>query len=315
MDKIPLKKKLSVGAGVAALMFVAYLLSTKLETTKVSSKAQNTELSIAAKILDSTSKLPPAESAAGDGIPNWQKVIRGIDPSTKAEQIQNVSVSSSDLKRLQDDNNMTVALAKNNATLSGYLTSLSVNDKANIDQNGLSEDALKATAASFSFKTYTSSDLKNKVAPTQATRKAFGNNLAKITSDTIVKYIKTNDIVSFQDIVDNKGSSQNALDLKKKLDGMTAFRNSLLSMPVPSDAISYHLTYVNAVEQYVELLQAFIGEKDDPLKAGAFLRGYKPIVQGMFTTFEKYSDYFTANNLVFTSKDYGYVFTVGIIKK
>ncbi len=269
---------------------------------------------VAAQILSIEEKLPPSEDTDGDGALNWQETVRGTDPNKKdQEAFVPETISNNDLKRLNDENNMTVALAKNNATLSAYLNTLE--NKADVDQKSLAEDSLVATAASFSFKLYKEGDLTNKINPTQAKRKEYGNSLAKITAEMAAVYSQINDLQALKDIVNENPNAPSVLLLKKKIDAVEAFRKTLLTMPVPRDVSTLHLSYVNSVSAYEEVLKGFLYQKEDPFKAGLFLRGYKGITENLFISFDAISPYFTSNNLTFVAKDPGYVFTVGVFKK
>lgn len=299
------------------VIFGLYFVSTKVAKTSIlGSKSEATKPTLAAQILTVSEKLPPNEDSDGDGIPNWQETILGTNPEIKDKPLASQPLSANDTKRLGDTGNMTVALAKNNATLSSYLNTLAPEDKANIDQKGLAEDTLTSTASTFSFKTYTESDLKHILpSPTQANRKEYGNTLAKKTADMLASYIDTNDLLALKDITDKKSGSDSVVKLSKKALATEGFRDFLLSMPVPADATKTHLIYIDAVSAYAEVMQGFLNEKEDPLKAGLFLRGYKNIVTTMFMAFGDFEQYFNQSHLVFTSKEPGYIFTVGFSKK
>ncbi len=295
-----------------------YFASTNISKTNLlGSKSKVVKPTLEAQILTVSEKLPPNEDTDGDGTPNWQETILGTNPEVKDKPLTGGTLSSEDTtKRLADSGNMTVALAKNNATLSSYLNTLAPEDKANIDQRGLAEDTLTATASTFSFKTYSESNLKHiLIVPTQADRKVYGNTLAKKTAEMLSAYVSTNDILALKDITDGKEATPNVTKLMKKASATEAFRDFLLTMPVPKDATKTHLIYVGAVSAYAEVMNGFLAEKEDPLKAGLFLRGYKGIVTNMFTTFAGFESYFSDAHLVFTSKEPGYVFTVGFTKK
>ncbi len=314
---IEIKQRLVLLVVAILVILGLYFVSTKVsKTTILGNSSKTTKPTLAAQILTVSEKLPPGEDSDGDGIPNWQETILGSDPLKKDKPLQAQPLSAGETKRLADSGNMTVALAKNNATLSSYLNTLAPEDKANIDQKGLAEDALTSTASTFSFKTYTGSDLKNVLSsPTQVNRKTYGNTLAKKTAEMISAYVDTNDILALKDIADGKGTTVNVTKLIKKAAATDAFRDFLLSVPVPADAAERHLAYVDAVSAYGEVMNGFLGEKNDPLKAGLFLRGYKGIVANMFTTFGGFESYFSDVHLIFTSKEPGYVFTVGFTTK
>ncbi len=303
--------------GISILILVAILVlafasfgTKNKERGSLSGKGESGD--VAAQILSIEEKLPPSEDTDGDGSLNWQETIRGTDPNKKDENIPTQTISSNDLKRLSDESNMTVALAKNNATLSAYLNTLE--NKADVDQKGLAEDILISTAASFSFKRYEESDLTNKIEPTQTKRKEYGNSLAKATAEMAAVYSQFNDLSALKDIVNEVPNSPSVFFLKKKIEAVEVFKKTLLTMPVPKDVVPLHLSFVNAVSSYGEVLNGFLNQKEDPLKAGLFLRGYKDITENLFINFDAISPYFSGNNLTFSAKDPGYVFTVGVFK-
>ena len=215
---------------------------------------------VAAQILSLEEKLPPGKDTDGDGALNWQETIRGTDPNKKDEEVPTQTISSDDLRRLSDESNMTVALAKNNATLSAYLNTLE--NKADVDQKGLAEDVLISTASSFSFKRYEESALTNKIDPTQAKRKEYGNTLAKITAEMAAVYSQFNDLSALKDIVNEVPNPPSVFFLRKKIEAVETFRKTLLTMPVPKDAIPLHLSYVNAVSSYEEVLKGFLNDSN-----------------------------------------------------
>ncbi len=302
-----------IGVSLLILASIAVLSIASFGTKKEKTNTQGVRGDVAAQILSLEKDLPPREDTDGDGTLNWQEIIRGTDPNKKDDKLVAGEVSSNDLKRLSDENNMTVALAKNNATLSAYLNTLE--NKGDVDQKGLAEDSLIATAATFSFKRYEEKDLNNKIDATQIKRKDYGNTLAKMTAEKVAVYSQINDLLALKDIVNEISNPPSVFLLKEKVKTLTLFRAELLSMPVPKDAVTYHLTYVNALSTYVEVLEGFLNQKGDPLKAGLFLRGYKTILENLFITFDDIKLYFSQNNLTFGAKEPGYVFTVGLFKK
>jgi hypothetical protein len=314
-----LETKQKLGLVVFAVLAIALLYGISVNFSKLSlfgTAQKKVKPSLEAQILTVSQKLPPSGDSDGDGITNWQETILGTNPEQKDKPLSVETLSSGDVKRLSDSNNMTVALAKNNAALSGYLNTLDPENKANVDEKGLAEDILKATAATFAFKTYKEKDLTHIISlPTQVDRKTYGNTLAEKTAYMITSFGSVGDLRALKDIVEEKGVTENVATLTKKVSATNTFLTFLLTQPVPKDVVKRHLAYVNAVSTYNEITQAFLNEKEDPLRTSLVLKVYKESVQNMFTTFEEVGPYFTDNHLVFTSKDPGYVFTVGLTKK
>lgn len=312
-----LQKKIIVST---SLIFLFALGMYTLYFSNDAKKAEDTPNSpklLASQILTISNMKTPEGDSNTDGIPNWQENILGTDSGITKEDItamQNAStsdISSKDKERLTDSNNITTALVKNNLAVASYARSVS--SSTDIDYSGLSEDVLAQTLSTFSFKTYSEKDLTKIIeTPYQTDRKKYGNELAQKTAEAIKLYIQIDEKLALKDLVDGKQDTDNIKNLKKKIAGITAFRDNLLSMSVPKDALSYHLGYVNAVERYLEVLTAFYGVNDDPLKAALMLRGYKDIVQSQLKFLSDFEDYFSKNNLIFNKNEYGYMFTVGI---
>ena len=306
------QKKMTLGILILGVIILAlYLFPSKLITKSKSSPDSSSLL--ASQILSINNTENPNEDPDGDGIPNWQEKILGTDPHVKNERSkENFQISSEDQKRISDPNNLTVALAKNNLSVASYAQSLG--STTDINYEGLSDDVLRTTAAAFSFKTYTEADLINKVAPTQASRRVFGNAIALSTSNLLKKYLNTDEILGLNDLTDHLQGTDNIKNLQAKTLAVRAFVNELLAMPVPSDAVSYQLGYINAIERYAETLEGFLTVNDDPLKAGLLLRGYKDIVQSQYKFLADFESYFKKNNLIFSKKESGYIFTHGFSK-
>lgn len=316
-----LQKKILTSTALIFLFGVGlYTLYSGDKKVSSETKGKGEPKLLASQILTISNIQNPSEDGNNNGTPNWQESILGKDLTLQdvknlpALDSSSTDISSEAMERLTDSKNLTTALVKNNLVVASYAKNIS--SSTDIDYSGLSDDVLAQTLSSYSFKTYTVSDLKNiNKTPYQIDRKKYGNELAQKTSNVIKNYVLINEQLALKDLSNGKTDTKNVADLKKKIVGVTQFKDELLLMKVPSDAVTYHLGYINAVERYLEVLMAFYGVSEDPLKAALMLRGYKDIVQSQFKFLQDFEEYFSKNNLVFTRNDYGYMFTVGVGKK
>ncbi len=303
------QKKMTLGVlTLSVIILTLYLFPSKL-ITKGNSVTDSSTL-LASQILTINNMENPNEDPDGDGIPNWQEKILGTDPHVKNDKSKEIyQISSEERKRISDPNNLTVTLAKNNLTVANYAKSIS--SSSEISYEGLSDDVLRATAASFSFKSYTESDIKNKIKATQTSRRTYGNAIASSTAHMLKTYLEVDDNAGMKDLVNNLPGTDNVKKLREKALSTREFIQKLLLMPVPADAITYHLGYINAISRYAETLEGFLTVEEDPLKAALLLRGYKDITQSQFKFLSDFETYFSNNNLIFSIKESGYVFTAG----
>lgn len=267
-------------------------------------------------LAEATAKLPPNEDTDGDGVPNWEENLRGTDPtkkdSPKTTGSTTVPLDKETLALLNDPNNLTVELAKNNLTVISYLANNK--DTPTSDFGSISNGVLSQTASAFTFTKHTLSEIKVVASPTNKDIKNFGDTLATTTTTFLIKYLNTSDIDDLQTIT--KGDPVSAQKAKKHLDtkvhDLDVLISKVLSLPLAADGAVTQLTFVNAVAEYRDILASFSNVKTDPLRASLALASYKESLQSILTLYKGYEVYFKHHNIIFLPKDYGYVFTAGI---
>lgn len=254
----------------------------------------------------------------GDGTPDGEEVRLGRDPKKAGPNDKMINLAESkdptvitSLKNLNDPNNLTSNIVKN--TLAA--TALLKNNNVPSDQiiSSVLNSLDKETSSAIQSKIYNEASIKISKNSSVAELKTYGNSVA-----TMMLYISDqlplkNDL----DILSEYTIKKDPEVLKKfetKIKYLKDVENYLLKdIVVPQKAVGYHLFYINSLENYISILTGISKTSDDSILGLASFKNYQASVDNLHTSIKKFSDFFDKENVVFSSKEFGYLFTYYII--
>jgi hypothetical protein len=225
------------------------------------------------------------KSSTGDGIPDWEKVLLGLDP-TKTENIPGVpdSVTIAKLQAQQkaDGSGQVVASTDNSnlnqtdtfskelfATVATLDASGAVDANGNMDQttvDKLSSSLENSIQNSPQRKIYTLSDLNITNDSSEKALKKYVDTLNILTSKKPLKYTALDVLNKFSP--DNTGVNTDPTvlpELDPIISKNTALINGMLKMEVPQPLSTMHLNYINALEGLVENISDVKLYNTDPI--------------------------------------------------
>lgn len=252
------------------------------------------------------------EDADKDGSISWKEVItENLSPSEIAEA-ESKKPDPVAIAALNDPNNLTSSFSKNLYTVSTYLSKNQLNDPA-AEQEVLNQ-LIAEEAAKIIPTMYTNKDVRVAKTEDKISVRAYGNSVASILEDMITEARIVEDFSSVASFVDTKDESD-LVPLVKDYERVDAKLKKLLALSVPLSAASFHVIALNRVATYRDLLYNLSKAESDPIRATLFIQKYPETVISTLLVFKDVSPYFNLKNIVFTSKEPGYPFTVGYTLK
>lgn len=223
-------------------------------------------------------------------------------------ELKSTPVDQKDLTSLNDPNNLTASFSKNLFVASTYLTQNGGGD--DVTKQDILDQLTAQEAAKIIPTTYLSKDLNVAKTESKDSIKSYGNNIALILENLITEESIKNDIGGVADYLDTGNTK--SLDIVtadyKKVDEKL---KKLLALSVPISASTYHLITVNQVAAYRDNLYNLSQLANDPIRARLALEKYAETTVYTLDIYKTLSKYFNTKNVVFSSKEKGYVFTVG----
>lgn len=243
-----------------------------------------------------------------DNTISWKELMIGSLDSTEIKNVENKTPDMKVIAQLNDPSNLTASFSKNL-----YITSTALANKQTGDAKGeqqilnqlVSQEAAKVTRTTYTFKDLNISKTEN-----TATIKQYGNNVATILKDMITKRKIIDDFESLQNFINTKDASSLTplVDDHQKVE---ATLKKLIALPVPLSASPYHMLTINRVATYKDTLYNLSMAASDPIRATLFIDSYPDTIVATLRVYNELSTYFDLQNIVFSSKDPGYVFTIG----
>jgi hypothetical protein len=244
-----------------------------------------------AKMIDLINK-----STTGDGIPDWEKVLWGLDP-TKTENVPGVPDSVTIAKLQQqaegassqtnpDAQNTTTNLTQTDqfsrellATITTMEANGAIDQNGNIDQttfNNLTQSLEGSIQNSSQRKIYTSSDITIINDDSIKTIKAYNNALAALPQKSSVKYTVMDVLQKFApDDTGNNTDPSVLPELIPIVDQTSDLLDRTLKVPVPQSFVSLHLQAINALEGIIENLNDIQLFSTDPIVAFSGMSKYE----------------------------------------
>ena len=256
-----------------------------------------------------TSASEIAKDTNNDGSISWNEIINQTFPeSTSAESIKGAPVDEKVIEQLNDPNNLTSSFSKNLYVASAY-----INKNGGIDadsQQAVLDQLISQEASKIIPTTYTYKDIKIAPKEDKISIKTYGNSVAIILQEVITKKIMTDDFSSMNSFTQTKNESD-LLPLVKNRDRVGGLIQKLLSISVPPSAISYHILALNRIALYKDTLDDISKANTDPVRAKLAIEKYTEMMVLVLRIPNQFSNYFDVQNIVFSSKEAGYMFTAG----
>jgi hypothetical protein len=225
----------------------------------------------------------------------------------KEEQIDPQVVAN-----LNDPNNLTASFSKNLYTASAYLSKNQVNDPA--AQQDVVNQLIAQEASKITTKQYSLSDINVTKTENKEAIKSYGNSVVSILGDMITEKKIQEDAESIARFTNTKDEND-LLPLQKDFQAVDAKLTKLLALPIPPSAATYHILALNRVAAYRDTLYNLSVAANDPMRAMLFIQKYPEITLATLRTFSILTPYFDIQNITFSSREPGYVFTVGYTLK
>ncbi len=282
------------------------------------------------------------DDADGDGLLNWQEALWGTDPNNKdtdgdgtpdGEEVANnrdpkkagpndkmINVTDSkdqrvitSLKNLDDPNNLTSRIVKNALTAGALLKSSNASEEqiTSSIQNGITSEANNALKP----KVYDEASLKINNSSSVAELKTYGNSIARVIMYMYDQISANGDLKILTEYTTKKDVSV----LKKfdiKIKRLKEVKNYLLTeVVIPKKSIAVHLFFLNKLDNYITILEGLSDTENDPILGLVSLNNYKDSDPTFLSSIQKYSEFFDKENTIFSTKEFGYLFTYYIINK
>lgn len=261
--------------------------------------------------LSSLSSGGIAINSNNNGNVTWSDVVMStLNPSSSTlEELKKIPVDQKEITDLNDPNNLTSSFTKNVYLASTYLTqngtTLDEQGQQDIITKLMQEEKDKIVPTVYSYK-----DINVAKTESKESIRIYGNALATIMENIITKKSAADDMTSIQNYL----KSENVSDLtplinnKKKLDSIV---KKLLALSVPPSAVIFHIIALNKITAFKDVITSLSNADKDPMRATLVLGSYVDTSITSLRVFGQFTSYFNTQNITFSSKEKGYVFTVG----
>ncbi len=259
------------------------------------------------------------DDSDSDGIPNWKESLLGTNPKAKDakpfETTTKTPLTTENSKvdsRLADPNNLTSQYIKNTVGIASYVQqqNLTQGDVLNSVSNGVADQVASLSQS----KTYTEKDLIISKDESVTALKKYGNTVIIVFLAGFHDIDAPNVLTPLQEYEKNNDPAKLKI-YNSKATILAKMITDILAIPVPDSAVNLHLYLLNTSEQYKTMLINFGAVQDDPMRALIGVKTYKEVTISLGTIITSYADYFMKKNVIFTSKDNGYLFTKVILNK
>ncbi len=250
-----------------------------------------------------------AKDTNGDGVIDWQEVIRQTFPtSTTTDSTENTTIDKKAIAALNDAQNLTGDFSKNL-----YLASTYINENGGADANTqqtVLDNLISQEASKIAVTNYTYNDIKVAKTEDKTSLRAYGNNIAPILQAVVTKKIMIDDMSSVNSFIQTQKESDLSTLIKNR-DRVNVLLQKLLSISVPPSAISYHILALNRIASYRDTLDNLSKAGTDPIRAKLAIEQYSQVMVMILRIPNQFSNYFNLQNIVFSTKEAGYMFTIG----
>lgn len=246
-----------------------------------------------------------------DGKITWKELIAqnaDYSSTTVAESKRGITPNPKVIEQLNDPNNLTASFSKNLYTAGLYLKKNGLTDPDSYQQ--ALNQLIAKEAAKITPTTYKYTDLNILKTDTKDSIKVYGNTIAPLLQTVITKKILTDDLSA----INSYAKVQDDESLQLLAENSThadQILQKLLKLAVPPSAISYHILALNRISLYRDTIGYLSRAETDPLRSVITIDNYSDSVIMVMRLYDQYSEYFNAQNITFSARDPGYLFTAG----
>lgn len=255
-----------------------------------------------------TSPQEIAEDTNNDGTVGWNEIVISTfkDSTSTLLELNKKPIDKKIIAELNDPNNLTSSFSKNVFLATAYLRDRGITDEAT--KREAVDYLVQQEAKKIVVTTYKPTDIKLAKNETKDSIKAYGNAIAPIIQDLISSKIITKDILSVSSFTttQNENDLKPLIENKKRLDGLL---QKLLAIEVPPSAMTYHILALNRVALYRDTVDNLSKSASDPVRGTLSVDTYQDAMLLVVRLPNQFYDYFTVQNIVFTAKEAGYMFT------
>lgn len=242
----------------------------------------------------------------GNGVTTWQEFIS--ESLGTPETTVPVETDPRTLASLNDPNNLTSSFTKNL-----YITSVALKENG-IDDQAASQETINQLLAKEAQKlstiSYTRADIHIAKDDSVQALKTYGNSVGALLKDFITQKSISDDLTS----LGNFTQSQNETDLVPLVQNAQHIQvivNKLVALQVPPQAVDAHVEILNRIGQYSQVLTNLSLAYDDPVRATFVLDQYPGSAVAALQSIPYLGKFFNDKAVLFSSKEGGYLFTVG----
>jgi hypothetical protein len=241
---------------------------------------------------------------------SWKQITLKAfsDQPETLDQLKSAPIDSGAISQLNDENNLTASFSKNLYLASAYLKENNITDesaKQNVINQLIEQEAAKIVPTVYHY-----SDLNVAKTESNDSIKAYGNSVASILSDVVSVKVLNDDLKAIDNFTKTQDSAS-IMILKKDSDRVALIMKKMLNVSVPPSATIYHISALNQLAVYNDMLKNLSKADTDSLRANIALKNYSNAVLSVVKLYKNLSEYFDIKNIAFSLKESGYVFTVG----
>lgn len=270
-----------------------------------------------------------------DGLKYWEEALRGTDPDNsdtdgdgtkdgdevREGRVPTLSGPDDKIRTTNPDgtpssgtsgtstaNSLTDSIAR--SLYANYAVLGQVGDMTPESQDKITSDLSNSVSKILEPKTYALGDIKIAGAETPVSIKKYGNDIV-LALNTSLTQRGVNEAISLSNYLDKKESAE----LQKVVTSANDYKNTLsalLKLPAPKSAAGQHLALVNAVGYFGKAIEGMTMVDSDPIVALISLKNFQIGEVMVADSLHGLVSYFEDKKIIFTNKDYGYIFSRSI---
>lgn len=333
-EYIPEKKFPVLIVGILAILLIVVIFFWKQNSAD--NPLRNNTLAV--QTSDTTTKEEVLKTDTdSDGLRNWKESMRGTDPQNPDSDGDGVSDGDeiklgSDPTMTPSENQAAEEQVVHSATNQSSSTSLSKSEIASREffaqymalkkAGALNKDSGNILASNYTnkvlsgfhtngafFKTYTASSLEILDSTGDGALKTYGNAMGRvILSNPPVKGKRTAFQVFFKAMT--SGNSQDLQKIGPYIDRYENIIKDSLEVPVPQNATSIHLGYLNALSALKTNAEAMKNAEQTPLRTGIIMKAYMNTKEDQAVqNLQNIHKFFVKNGITFSETEPGTAFT------
>ncbi len=243
-----------------------------------------------------------------DNAISWKELIVGTIPPQDLPGEGSGKPKPEVIAALNDPNNLTASFGKNLYLAAAALQSQNISSEAG--QQEVVSQLILEEASKIIPTVYTYNNLK--IAPTENkdSIKEYGNSVAKILQDVITSKTIESDMKALENFI-NTTDESTLLPIIKNHEIIDGRLQKLLNLSIPISASAYHLLTINRLAAHKDVLFNLSRASQDPMRATVVIDKYPDTMLKVLRVYGEFATYFNLQNIVFSSKEAGYIFTIG----